>query len=188
MLPGCTSATRTVDPAEGAVPSQNHAGPSPAHATATAAATTRAYWERRCRITTAIAVFAATIRKLVSHTPPSEAEASVAGWFHCDAPSNAHGPPRLCQDRTASAITHALGNTITAASVRRGVTGPDSTGCPAHPHGSHTAPSPAASTISSGPMLGSSQYWVVSTYPPRPHHARTPLSRAVGAARTSSIR
>ncbi len=23
--------------------------------------------------------------------------ASVAGWFHCDPPSNAHGPPRLCQ-------------------------------------------------------------------------------------------
>jgi len=28
-----------------------------------------------------MAVFAPTIRKLVNHTPPSEAEASVAGWF-----------------------------------------------------------------------------------------------------------
>src|ERR1700694_2628562 len=188
MLPGCTSATRTVDPAEGAGPSQNHAGPSPAHATATAAATTRAYWERRCRITTAIAVFAATIRKLVSHTPPSEAEASVAGWFHCDAPSNAHGPPRLGQDRTASAITHALGNTTTAARLPWAVIGTDSSRCAAHPQGSHNAPSPMASATSSGPALGSSQYWVASTYPAIPHHARTAASRAVGAGSATNNR
>jgi hypothetical protein len=55
-------------------------------------------------------VFAPTIRKLVSPTPPSEAEANVAGWFHCDAPSNAHGPPRLDQARTPSATTQALGS------------------------------------------------------------------------------
>src|SRR6202165_5562870 len=172
MLPGCTSATRTVDPAEGAGPSQNHAGPSPAHATATAAATTRAYWERRCRITTAIAVFAATIRKLVSNTPRVWPGASVTGWFHCDAPSNAHGPPRLGQDRTASAITHALGNTTTAARLPWALIGTDSSRCAAHPQGSHNAPSPMASATSSGPALGSSQYWVASTYPAIPHHAR----------------
>ena len=35
-------------------------------------------------------------------------------------------------------------------------------------------------------MLGSSQYWVASTYPARPHHARIAPSRGVGAARTTS--
>src|SRR6187399_1845347 len=110
MLPGWTSATRAVDPAGGEGPSQNIAGPSPAHANATAAARTRA-GTLRPRITTAIAVFDAAITKLVSQTPPSEAEASVAGWFHCDAPSKVHGPPRFGNDRTASAVTQALGNT-----------------------------------------------------------------------------
>ena len=112
---------------------------------------------RPCRITSAIALFDAAITKLVSHTPPSEAEASVAGWFHCDAPSNAHGPPRLGNDRTASAITQALGNTTTAA------IGPPTSRYAANPHGSHNAPSPIASTTSSGPELGSSQYWVANT-------------------------
>src|SRR3984893_9125392 len=185
MSPGCTSATRTVEPTGGSGPSTNQAGPSPAHTRATASAMTRPDTPRRS-ITPAIAVFAATSRKVVSQTPPSEAEASVAGRFHSAAPSKAQGPPRLCQDRIASAITHALGNTITAASVRRVVTGADSSRCAAHPHGSQNAPSKAAITISSRPALGSSQYCVVSTYPARPHHARTPPSRAVGAARTTS--
>src|SRR6185295_15546775 len=118
MLPGWTSATRAVNPAGGDGPSQNIAGPSPAHASATAAATARAAMAR-FKITIAMAVFDPAIRKLVSQTPPSEAEASAAGWFHCDAPSNAHGPPRLGNDRTASAVTQALGNTSTAASVPR---------------------------------------------------------------------
>ena len=110
----------------------------------------------------------------------------MAGWFHCDPPSNAHGPPRLCQDRTASAITQALGNTVTAANMRPVVTGPDNSRCVAHPHGTHNAPMPAAITASSGPVAGSSQYCVDSTNPARPNHARTPPSRAVGAARTTS--
>ncbi len=78
ILPGCTSATRTVEPTGGVGPSRNHAGPSPAHASAIATAMTRPDTPR-CRITAAIAVLAATSRTLVSQTPPSEAEASVAG-------------------------------------------------------------------------------------------------------------
>jgi hypothetical protein len=83
----------------------------------------------------------------------------VVGWFHCDAPSDAHGPPRLGQDRTASANTQALGNTATAAKALQDVMGSRRRRYAAKPHGSHNTPSPMASTISSGPALGASQYW-----------------------------
>ena len=129
-------------------------------------------------MTPAMAVLVATRRKLVSHTPPSAADASVTGWFHCDAPSDAHGPPSEGQDRTASAATHALGNTTSAVTVRPAATGADNSRCANHPHGSHSAPSPAANTASSGPMLVASQYWVVSTNPAAPHHARTAAAPA----------
>ena len=175
MLPGCTSATRTVDPAAGgAGPSTNQAGPIAAHASATASAVTRP-GASRCSSMPAIAALTATITKLVSHTPPSEAEANIAGWFHCDAPSNAHGPPRLGHDRTASASTHALGNTTTAASVRRIVTGADSSRCAAHPHGSHNAPSQGGqhheqrTRARQQPVLGGQH--VPGHTAPRPHTA-----------------
>ena len=110
------------------------------------------------------------------------------GWFHCDAPSNAHGPPRLCHDRAASATTHRLGNTTMAASDRWSVvTGVRSSRCTAQPHGTHSAPIRAAMPASRGPALGSSQYCVASTKPPRPHHARdTALPRRDAARHTIS--
>ena len=74
MSPGWTSATRTVDPGAGAGPHQNHIGPSTA--STTGSATARA---DRNRIAPTTAVLTATIRKLTSQTPPSEAAASVAG-------------------------------------------------------------------------------------------------------------
>lgn len=140
-----------------------------------------------------MAVLVATRRKLVSHTPPSDADASVTGWLHCDAPSNAHGPPSDCQDRTASAATHALGTTTRAAPTRHVVTGTDNSRCANHPAGSHSTPRPAANSTSIGPALVTSQYWVASTNPPIPVHARSappttsarpaPLT-AVGPSRT----
>jgi hypothetical protein len=78
MSPGCTNATRTVGPTGGAGLSTNQAGPSPAHTSATASVMTRRATPR-CRITPATAVLVATSRKLVSHTPPREADTSVAG-------------------------------------------------------------------------------------------------------------
>lgn len=114
MSPVCTNATRTVCPPTGADPSQYQIGPTPTHATAHAAATQRPY-PSRPRIRHATAVFTAATRKLVNATPPSAADANVIGAFHCDNPSGAHGPPNAGKDRTASAATHALGNTGTAA-------------------------------------------------------------------------
>src|ERR1700741_4169887 len=93
MSPGCTSATRSVEPTRGAGASTNQAGPNPAHATATVSAMIRPDTPR-CRITPTVAVFTATSRKLVSHTPPSEADANVAGWFPWEEP---RGPPRAGQ-------------------------------------------------------------------------------------------
>lgn len=133
-----------------------------------------------------MAVLVATRRKLVSHTPPSDADASVTGWLHCDAPSNAHGPPSDCQDRTASAATHALGTTTRAAPTRHVVTGTDNSRCANHPAGSHSTPRPAANSTSIGPALVTSQYWVASTNPPIPVHARSAPSHDVGAARTTN--
>ena len=78
MSPVCTNATRTVGPTAGAGPSRNHKGPSPTHTSAHPSATSRPVVSR-CAITPAIAVFAAARRKLVNHTPPSAAEASVTG-------------------------------------------------------------------------------------------------------------
>jgi hypothetical protein len=124
---------------------------------------------------------AATRRKLVSHTPPNDADASVTGWLACDAPSDAHGPPSPGQDRTTSAATHALGNTTMAATVRPVPTGADNNRCANHPHGSQSAPNPMANTTSSGPMLVTSQYWVASTNPATPQQARTEASQLVGA-------
>jgi hypothetical protein len=134
----------------------------------------------------AIAVLTATTSQLVSHTPPKDADASVTGWFHCDAPSDAHGPPNEGQDRTTSATTHALGNTTMAATVRPMVTGADNSRCVSHPHGSHSAPSPMANTASIGPTLFTNQYWVVNTNPPAPQTARTDASAGVDAARTTN--
>src|SRR6202012_2995743 len=96
------------------------------------------------------------------------------------------GPPSEGQDRTASATTHPLGNTTSALTVRPAEAGADNSRCANHPHGTHSAPSPTANTASSGPMLGTSQYWVVSTNPPAPHHARTAAAHGVGAARTTN--
>jgi hypothetical protein len=111
----------------------------------------------------------------------------MRSWHHLGGPWALLGASQWNQPAMlASAITHALGNTATAASVPRSVTGADSRRCAAHPHGTHNAASPTASTASNGPALGSSQYCVASTYPERPHHARIPPSRAVGAARTTS--
>jgi len=141
----------------------------------------------RCRIAPTIAVLAATSRKLVSHTPPSEAEAIVAGWFHWDAPSNAHGPPRLCQDRTASAITHALGNTIHRGKCAAGCDrGPTAAGARPTPTATTTRPvrRPAPSAADQCSAAASTG-WSAHTRPD-PTHARTALSRAVGAARTTS--
>ena len=110
--------------------------------------------------------------------------------WRADSTATRRAKPRArrdgAEDRTASASTHALGNTATAASVPRSVIESRQQRCAAHPHGTHNAPSAAASTASRGPALGSSQYCVTSTYPASPHHARIPPSRAVGAARTTS--
>ena len=76
----------------------------------------------------------------------------MTGWLDCDAPSDAHEPPSAGQDRTTSAATHALGNTTTAAAVRPIPAGADNNRCANHPHGSHSAAKPAASTTSNGPM------------------------------------
>ena len=43
-----------------------------------------------------------------------------------------------------------------------------------------------ATQISSGPVLGHSQYWVTSTNPTMPTHARAAPCTAVGAARTTN--
>src|ERR1700757_2965553 len=83
-------------------------------------------------------------------------------------------------------MTHALGNTTTAATVRPVVSGFDSSLCAAQPHGSHSAPRSAAIPRRTGPALGISQYWVARTNPASPHQARTPPSQDVGAARTTS--
>ena len=125
-------------------------------------------------IAAAIAVLAAAMRKLVSHTPPSEAEAKLTGWLHCEAPSKAQGPPRLCQERTASASTHVLGNTTTAAAVRPAVAGADSSRCAAQPHGTHNAPSIAApdqqrSSAGQQPVLRGQHETAEAE--PRPHAA-----------------
>ncbi|GFG68057.1 hypothetical protein MKUB_55470 [Mycobacterium kubicae] len=149
------------------------------HTVAHANATSRPDTSRRT-IAYAMAVLTAATRKLVNHTPPKAEEASVGGEFHCDIPNGAHGPPNAGKERTTSAATHALGSTSKAVTE-----GPDKSRCALHPHGSHSAPNPAAITISSGPMLVVSQYWVVSTNPVRPHHARTAPSQDVGAVRTS---
>ena len=67
---------RIVVPGAGDGPNQNHAGPTATKPMTIAAATTRA---ERSRIAPTTAVLHPTMRKLVSHTPPSEAEAIVAG-------------------------------------------------------------------------------------------------------------
>src|SRR6516225_1868795 len=185
MSPGCTNTTRTAGPPAGDGPSRYQAGPSAAHATRLTSATMRP-GASRCTSAATTAVLAATRRKLVSHTPPKDADASVTGWLDCDAPSDAHGPPSQGQDRTTSAATHALGNTTRAATVRPTPTGADSSRCANHPHGSHSAPNPMASNTSSGPTLVASQYCVDSTNPATPHHARTDASQGVGAARTTN--
>src|SRR5262249_45429113 len=112
MEPGCTSATRTVAPPTGAGPTRYHAGPNAAQAAAHPNATIRPK-ASRCTNAPTRAVLTATTRKLVSQTPPNDADASVTGWADCDAPSDAHEPPSDGQDRTTSAATHALGNTTT---------------------------------------------------------------------------
>lgn len=129
----------------GAGASQNHTGPIAISTTGSAIAQ-----GLRSRTATTTAVLTATTRKLTSQTPPSEADASVAGWFHCDAPSTAHGPPSRSHDRTASARTQSDGRTATAASEPRPVSSPASRRCAAQPNGNHNAPRPAASTNSRG--------------------------------------
>ena len=151
MSPGCTSATRTVGPPSGAGPSRYQAGPIAAHTTTQTSAPSRAD-ASRCTIPATRAVLTATSRKLVSHTPPRDADASVTGWLACEAPSGAQHPPSGGHDRTTSAATQALGNTTAAAPVRPVVTGAANSQCANQPHGSHSAPSPMANTGSSGPM------------------------------------
>ena len=99
--PGCTSAI-VVAPAVGAgAVSAKATGPATSTAAAAAAAASRDV-DRPETIAIRMATFTATIAKLTSHTPPTEARASTAGCCHWLAPRTAHGPPRACQERSHS--------------------------------------------------------------------------------------
>ena len=122
-----------------------------------------------------------TTRNPVSQTPPSAADPSMAGVGACVVPSSAHGPPKLCHDRTASIAIQPAGNTRRAASGasfnRRRA---------ARPQGSHSSPRPKANTSRPGPATGSSQYSVAMTNPAPDHQPRMPASRCVDVLRSSS--
>ena len=136
--------------------SANATGPAPA-ATATAAAPSarRAARGAVTRITTP--VLAATRAKLTSHTPPTDASASIAGCCHWLAPSSAHGPPSACQDRIHSTSSQKLGTTTSAARLRPAVIGGRSRAQALTPTPAQQTPRTMATSSRAGPMLGSSQ-------------------------------
>ena len=102
-------------------------------------------------------VLAATRAKLTSHTPPTEASASIAGCCHWLAPSSAHGPPSACHDRIHSTSSQKLGTTTRAARLRRNVIGGRSSAQALTPTPAQRMPRTIATSSRPGPMLGISQ-------------------------------
>src|SRR6266540_3962630 len=212
ITPGCTSATRIVWVSLGAgraaayasVPATSTSGtPSPARVTArrgmpSAAARTpagRGLPGRRGAAgqtlasgtrATATPTLTATSRKPTAQTPPTEASASTAGWFHWLAPSSPQGPPNPCHERTYSPATQALGTSSNAASTRPGPGRPCSSAQASQPHGSQQAPSTSASSGANGPTLLSTNESTAKKKPAPPSQAATAASRPLGAERTST--
>ena len=122
----------------------------------------------RCALGSVPANVARRSKSDVLMTPPSEADARVAGWFHCDAPRTAHGPPSRSHDRTVSARTHKLGITAMAVNTRPEVTSPASRRCATQPKGSHNAPSPARERQEQG--SGDGQQGVLGTHADERRH------------------
>src|SRR6266498_3397599 len=135
---------------------------------------------------TATPTLTATSRKLTAQTPPTEASASTAGWFHWLVPSSPHGPPRPGQARTYSPATQALGTSSSAASTRPGPGRPCSSAQASQPHGSQQAPSTSASSGANGPTLLSTNESTAKKKPAPPSQAATAASRPLGAERTST--
>lgn len=79
MTPGCTTAIRTPPSASGRGDHSQAAEVAAAVATRAASAGTR---DCRTVISTATATFTATTRKLISHTPPTEASRSAGSTSH----------------------------------------------------------------------------------------------------------
>src|SRR5487761_1305892 len=108
-MPGCTRAIVTCLTAGGAPVRANATGPAEITIAVAAAPRMRRPAEPEIKTMT-MPVFAATIAKLTSHTPPMAASASTAGCCHWLAPRTAHGPPSACQDRIHSVTSQKLGH------------------------------------------------------------------------------
>ena len=104
-----------------------------------------------------IATFASTSAKLISHTPPTAANASTAGCCHWLTPNTAHGPPSACQDRSHSVSSQQLGTTTSAASARGQLSGGRSSVHAATPNGTHSTPTTAPTSSTAGPISGAIQ-------------------------------
>ena len=179
MSPGCTSATRTVEPGGG-----GRSQPKPRRADAAsrrrAAATTRrgAQQDR--------ADDRGVDRDDQKAGQPHAAERGRGQRRRLVPLRRAQQRPRPAEsshDRTASASTHALGSTTTAASMRRRREFPDSSRCAAQPHGSHSAPSPSAAPPAAGPRSATaSTGWPARSRPCRPTPAPRPPPRSARRA------
>jgi hypothetical protein len=148
-------AIRTVPAGRGSGAHNHAAVTASAHTSSPATAGSRAAGRA---ISSASAVFTATISRLTSHTPPTEASRSAGGTCHWLAPRSPHGPPKYSQDRTSSTISQPEGTSTSAAAHRPAPGAPPSSARTSSPQGAQSAPSSRASTRMKTCRLGSSHW------------------------------